>query len=91
MGNIWRKIKKYFGCLRLLIRIRKLVGDVDLLQLRLAEMERDILSGTLVYRCSHCGSTELEPIRTHACAEGAEVTQFRCKACGLGSSAANSS
>ncbi len=90
MENTWRKVKGYFGCLRLLIRIRKLLGDVELLQLKLAELEKDILSGALSYHCSHCGSTDLEPIQTATSAKGMEVTQFRCKACGLESSAVNS-
>ncbi len=90
MENTWRKVKAYVGCLWLLIRIRKLLGNIDVVQLKLAELEKDILSGTLSYQCSHCGSTDLEPIATATSSKGTEVTQFRCKACGLESSTMNS-
>ena len=86
MGTTWHKVHASFRCILRIARIGKLVGGAEALERRLAELEDELCSYSVKNRCSHCGSTDLEPTATVSAPGGAQVVKFRCKACGRESS-----
>ena len=88
MGSLMKTAGAYCRCALRLWRIGKLAGGVEALERRLVELEEEVRSRAIAGHCPHCGSTELEPIATQPVQGGAQVVNFRCKACGLASSEA---
>jgi len=84
MDTLWTKLNAYARCVGRISRLSRLAGGAEALERRLAELEKDILSGQIGNtRCAHCGSNELEPVEAASTPSGTEVAKFRCKACGL--------
>jgi hypothetical protein len=86
MLRLIHSLHTYYRCGKKLLGIARLAGGAEVLERRLAELEREVIDRALKGCCPHYGSTELEPIATTPVTSGQrQVVNFRCKACGLAS------